>query len=250
MTVVKILTVWPLFWYMTVAWPMLMPVSRLSVTTRASHRHYHVANIMAGKSSGGHHSVHRLVTSSPFGFSSSTTTSRRMAAAATTSSNNGSNSSSANLFRKLPWNAKKEKQREARRLKQERAVLHRELGIAEDATYEDIVEATDALIARAGNDLKRKVQIEVVKDKILQIRLNERLAGLAAQTKEARAQSFYEIDGYATLVFVHHSSLSLTHTHTRSLSAWPYFLRYAKNTFCSVLCPRFLPIAFIILNKI
>jgi hypothetical protein len=100
-----------------------------------------------------------------------------------------------NPFKKLPWNVEKERKREARRLQLERARLHRELGIAEDATYEEIVAATDHLIARAGSDLKRKIQVEVAKDKILQIRLNERLAGLAAQSKEARAQSTYELEG-------------------------------------------------------
>lgn len=100
-----------------------------------------------------------------------------------------------NPFKKLPWNVQKEQQRQARRLKVERATLHRELGIAEDATYEEIVAATDNLIARAGGDLKRKIQIEIAKDKILQIRLNERLVGLAAaQSKEARAQSSYELE--------------------------------------------------------
>lgn len=100
-----------------------------------------------------------------------------------------------NPFRQLPWNVEKERQRKARKLRLERSKLHRELGIAEDATYEEIVAATDSLIARAGSDLKRKIQIEVAKDKILQIRLNERLAGLAAASTEARAQSSYEVDG-------------------------------------------------------
>ena len=101
----------------------------------------------------------------------------------------------ANPFKRLPWNVKKEKEREARRLKQERAQLHRQLGIAEDATYEEIVEATDGLIAQAGSDLKQKVKIEVAKDKILQIRLNERLAGLMMENKEARAMSNFEVEG-------------------------------------------------------
>ena len=99
-----------------------------------------------------------------------------------------------NPFKKLPWNVEKEKERQARKFRLERNKLHRELGIAEDATYEEIVDATNILIARAGGDIKRKIQIEVAKDKILQIRLNERLAGLAT-SKEARAQSNYEIDG-------------------------------------------------------
>lgn len=100
-----------------------------------------------------------------------------------------------NPFKSLPWNVEKEKEKKARQLKLERSKLHRELGIAEDATYEEIVEATDNLIARAGDDLKRKIKIEVAKDKILQIRLNERLAGLAAASTEARAQSTFEVDG-------------------------------------------------------
>lgn len=98
----------------------------------------------------------------------------------------------ANPFRKLPWNVKREQQREARRLKMERATLYRQLGIAEDASYEEIVAATDGLIAKAGGDIKQKIKIEVAKDKILQIRLNERLAGLVDVNQDARAQSMAE----------------------------------------------------------
>jgi hypothetical protein len=101
----------------------------------------------------------------------------------------------SNPFKRLPWVVQKEKEREARRMKQERAKLHRELGIAEDATYEEIVAATDMLIAQVGSDLKAKVKIEIAKDRILQIRLNERLAGLAAESKEARAMSSFEMEG-------------------------------------------------------
>jgi Protein CHAPERONE-LIKE PROTEIN OF POR1-like len=100
-----------------------------------------------------------------------------------------------NPFKKLPWNVKKEMERQTRRRNVERAKLHRQLGIAEDATYEEIVEATDRLIRLAGSDLKAKVQVEVAKDKILQHRLNERLAGLQAESREARAMSTYEIEG-------------------------------------------------------
>jgi hypothetical protein len=101
----------------------------------------------------------------------------------------------ANPFKKLPWNVEKEKTRQARRMKLERSTLHREMGIAEDATYEELCAATDNLIARAGSDIKRKIQIEVAKDKILQIRLNERMAGLLQASTDARAQSSYESDG-------------------------------------------------------
>jgi hypothetical protein len=103
--------------------------------------------------------------------------------------------SSKNPLSRLPWNVERERQKAARRMKQERNQLHRELGIAEDATYEEIVAATDALIAQAGDNLKAKVKIEIAKDKILQIRLNERLAGLATATKDARAQSRFEQEG-------------------------------------------------------
>lgn len=100
-----------------------------------------------------------------------------------------------NPFKKLPWIAEKERQREARRLKVEAAKLHRQLGIVEDATYEEIVVATDNLIAAAGSDIKQKIQIEVAKDKILQIRLNERMAGLSTTLKDAKAQSSFEKEG-------------------------------------------------------
>lgn len=100
-----------------------------------------------------------------------------------------------NPFKKLPWNVKKDREREARRMKVERAKLHRQLGIAEDATYEEIVEATDRLILAAGNDIRSKIQVEVAKDQILQIRLNERMAGMQAESKEARAMSTYEVEG-------------------------------------------------------
>ena len=100
-----------------------------------------------------------------------------------------------NPFKKLPWIAEKERQREARRLKTEAAKLHRQLGIVEDATYEEIVAATDNLIAAAGSDIKQKIQIEVAKDKILQIRLNERMAGMSTTLKDAKAQSSFEKEG-------------------------------------------------------
>jgi len=103
----------------------------------------------------------------------------------------------SNPFQQLPWNVVKAHKSKERKLKLERSKLHRELGIAEDATYEEINEATDKMIARAEGDLKRKIQIEVVKDKILQIRLNERLAGLMSDivTKDAKAQSGFESTG-------------------------------------------------------
>ena len=114
-----------------------------------------------------------------------------------------------NPFQQLPWNVVKAQKSKERKLKLERSKLHRELGIAEDATYEEINEATEKMIALADGDLKRKIQIEVVKDKILQIRLNERLAGLTSDivTKDAKAQSGFETDGYV-------------HQHTKCICQW------------------------------
>mgnify|MGYP003950107069 CR=1 FL=1 len=99
-----------------------------------------------------------------------------------------------NPMKSLPWVAKKEKERETRRIKTESAKLHRELGIAEDATFEEIQEATQTLInrAEADGDPKKKIKIEIAKDKIMQIRLNERLAGIAHVTEDAAAQSAAE----------------------------------------------------------
>ena len=109
-----------------------------------------------------------------------------------------------NPFHQLPWNVEKAQKSKERKLKLERSQLHRELGIAEDATYEEINEATEKMIERADGNMKRKIQIEVVKDKILQIRLNERLAGLMSDivTKDAKAQSGFEVDGYVLLLLV------------------------------------------------
>ena len=104
-----------------------------------------------------------------------------------------------NPLKQLPWNVQKEREREVRRNKIERSKIFRQIGIAEDATYEEIVEATERLILAAGSNLKQKIQIEIMKDQILQHRLNERLNGLLAQeritNKEARAMSNYELEG-------------------------------------------------------
>lgn len=107
-----------------------------------------------------------------------------------------------NLIKQLPWNIQKEKIKEQRRLGLERSVLYRQLGIVEDATYEEIVEATDALLLKHSDNMKEKIKIEITKDKILQIRLNERLAGLnsAATVREARAMSNYEDEGYVLYI--------------------------------------------------
>jgi len=100
----------------------------------------------------------------------------------------------SNPLKKLPWNVQKEKDREARRLKLEGSKLYRELGVAEDATFEEIQEATQNLVMRYEGDLKKKVKIEITKDKIMQLRLNQRLGGMTGGNKEARADSYLRED--------------------------------------------------------
>lgn len=93
-------------------------------------------------------------------------------------------------MKKLPWNIEAEQKREDRRLRQEAALLYRDLGVAEDATYEEIQEATSILLARHEGDIKKKVKIEMTKDKIMQIRLNQRLGGMIRESKDARANAY------------------------------------------------------------
>jgi hypothetical protein len=99
------------------------------------------------------------------------------------------------IVNKLPWNAERQKERMARRMRREVAQLHRELGIPEGAPYEQVVAAADRAILKAGRDVKQRLLVEKYKDKILQLRLNERLAGLASVNMEARSQSTHEKDG-------------------------------------------------------
>ena len=102
------------------------------------------------------------------------------------------------LLNKLPWNARRQQERLARRMRREVAQLHRDLGIPEDAPYEQVVAAADRSKLNS-RDPKAKLEIERAKDKILQLRLNERLAGLSSVNMEARSQSTHEQDGYVVI---------------------------------------------------
>ncbi|EJK66174.1 hypothetical protein THAOC_12922 [Thalassiosira oceanica] len=91
----------------------------------------------------------------------------------------------SNPYKNLPWNTDREEAREIRRLTLENAALFRELGLPEDATYEDVDTVTKQLIALTedpslpkNEGLKRKIKIEIARDKIYQIRLNERITGV------------------------------------------------------------------------
>lgn len=134
------------------------------------------------------------------GLGSSSTTRLHMVASSSSSSSRrrkkqkSPSPSFPNPLSKLPWNVSREKARETRRLKQEAALLYRELGVAEDATFEEIQEATATLLARYANDLKKKVKVEITKDKIMQIRLNQRLGGMVKETSDVAANSYLEED--------------------------------------------------------
>ena len=53
-----------------------------------------------------------------------------------------------NPLKKLPWNVKKEQERSERKMRMEGAKLFRELGIAEDATFEEIQDATEKALMK------------------------------------------------------------------------------------------------------
>lgn len=93
------------------------------------------------------------------------------------------------------------------------AALFRELGLPEDATYEDVASRTKHLIelthlAQGGVDntdgasttnkntsIKQRIQIEIARDKIYQIRLNERISGVRAEQDDAARVSKLEESG-------------------------------------------------------
>jgi len=91
-----------------------------------------------------------------------------------------------NLYKKLPWNVKREQDRRARQLRRETATYYRELGIPEDATFEEINEATENLKKKFRDDMKKQIKVDVLKDKIMQLRLEQRMGGLMTVSSEAR----------------------------------------------------------------
>lgn len=97
-----------------------------------------------------------------------------------------------NPLKKLPWVVEREDIREKNRLRYEASKLYRELGVAEDANYEEIVRATKALKKRHAGDIKAQVKFDIAKDKIQQIRLNLRTAGLYLESSDAAAEEWME----------------------------------------------------------
>ena len=56
--------------------------------------------------------------------------------------------------------------------------MFRELGLPFDATYEDVKTKTDELVELYKDDIKKRIKVEVARDKIYMIRLNERITGV------------------------------------------------------------------------
>jgi len=85
-----------------------------------------------------------------------------------------------------PWNKARLAERTSRRLRREAALLYRQLGVSEQASYEEINAAYDTLVAKYATDIKRKMRLGVTKDKIMSIRLQQRVAGSLQVDGEAR----------------------------------------------------------------
>lgn len=103
-------------------------------------------------------------------------------------------------YKNLPWNTEREEARKQRRLTTENAALFRELGLPEDATYEDVTAKTRHLIDLTKElpkteGIKRKIKIEIARDKIYQIRLNERITGVRTEQEDAARVSKLEEEG-------------------------------------------------------
>ena len=101
----------------------------------------------------------------------------------------------------------REEKRKARRLSIDNAALFRELGLPEDATYEDVASRTEHLIeltrlavddggsTTKNEGIKRRIKIEIARDKIYQIRLNERISGVRSEQDDAARVSKLEESG-------------------------------------------------------
>lgn len=90
--------------------------------------------------------------------------------------------------------------------------MFRELGLPEDATYEDVAARTKHLIevsmsmsttdpsVSKNEGMKRRIKIEIARDKIYQIRLNERISGVRSEQEDAARVSKLEESGIDGLV--------------------------------------------------
>lgn len=110
----------------------------------------------------------------------------------------------SNPYKNLPWNVEREERREERRLVTENAALFRQLGLPQDATYEDVDRVTKHLIAMTeslpkNEAIKKRIKIEIARDKIYQIRLNERITGVRNEQIEAAVADKWDEGGVDAL---------------------------------------------------
>jgi len=108
-------------------------------------------------------------------------------------------------YKNLPWNVEREEKRKERRLTNENSSLFRELGLPQDASYEDVAAKTKHLIELTeelpkNEGIKKKIKIEIARDKIYQIRLNERIAGVRTEQEDAARAQKWEEEGLDGLV--------------------------------------------------
>eukprot|EP00579_Thalassiosira_antarctica_P004780 CAMPEP_0201884094 /NCGR_PEP_ID=MMETSP0902-20130614/16467_1 /ASSEMBLY_ACC=CAM_ASM_000551 /TAXON_ID=420261 /ORGANISM="Thalassiosira antarctica, Strain CCMP982" /LENGTH=325 /DNA_ID=CAMNT_0048412985 /DNA_START=61 /DNA_END=1038 /DNA_ORIENTATION=- len=108
-------------------------------------------------------------------------------------------------YKNLPWNTEREEKKIQRRLTIENASLFRELGLPEDATYEDVAAKTKYLIELTAElpkieAIKKKIKVEIARDKIYQIRLNERIAGVRTEQDDAARVQKWEEEGLDGLI--------------------------------------------------
>jgi hypothetical protein len=91
------------------------------------------------------------------------------------------------LTKHLPWEKARAAGREAESLRNEAAALYRALGVPDTASFEEINAATKQLQAEYARDVKKKMQLGVVKDKIMEVRLRQRVTGNLGIDADARA---------------------------------------------------------------
>ncbi|GMI46983.1 hypothetical protein TrCOL_g11112 [Triparma columacea] len=75
----------------------------------------------------------------------------------------------------------------------EGAKLYRTLGVTEDASYEEITQATEELVVKYASDIKQKTRVQVTKDKIMDLRLRQRVSGNLSVLGSAREMDLIDV---------------------------------------------------------
>lgn len=72
------------------------------------------------------------------------------------------------------------------RLRMEGASLYRTLGVSEDASYEEITSAAHLLEEKYATDIKKKIKITITREKIMELRLKQRVSGKISREERTR----------------------------------------------------------------